>query len=109
MLEMMVGGGFVWLILVLFGCALLSSAVADSKGRSGFIWFIAGFIFNIFGLIAIAGMPSLLYAPNKKTHARCPDCREFVYRDARVCKCCGCKLTGMVEEEKVGFLDRLVG
>lgn len=26
------------------------------------------------------------------THVRCPDCRELVLRDARVCKHCGCKL-----------------
>lgn len=26
------------------------------------------------------------------THVKCPDCREFVMRDARVCKHCGCRL-----------------
>ena len=30
--------------------------------------------------------------PSPDTHVRCPDCRELVLRDARVCKHCGCKL-----------------
>ena len=27
-----------------------------------------------------------------RTHVKCPDCRELVQKDARVCKHCGCKL-----------------
>jgi DNA-directed RNA polymerase subunit RPC12/RpoP len=30
--------------------------------------------------------------PTPETHVKCPDCRELVLRDARVCKHCGCKL-----------------
>lgn len=30
--------------------------------------------------------------PTPDTHVRCPDCRELVLREARVCKHCGCKL-----------------
>ena len=26
------------------------------------------------------------------THVKCPDCRELVLHDAKVCKHCGCKL-----------------
>ena len=36
---------------------VLCSAVAESKDRSIVTWFLAGFLFNIFALIAIAGMP----------------------------------------------------
>lgn len=32
-------------------------------------------------------------APRPETHVRCPDCRELVRHDARVCKHCGCRLT----------------
>lgn len=31
--------------------------------------------------------------PTPETHVRCPDCRELVLRDARVCKHCGLRLT----------------
>jgi hypothetical protein len=30
--------------------------------------------------------------PNADTHVKCPDCREFILKDARVCKHCGCRL-----------------
>jgi phosphoglycerol transferase MdoB-like AlkP superfamily enzyme len=30
--------------------------------------------------------------PTLETHVRCPDCKELVRKDARVCKHCGCKL-----------------
>lgn len=30
--------------------------------------------------------------PTPDTHIRCPDCKELIFKDARVCKHCGCKL-----------------
>ena len=30
--------------------------------------------------------------PTPATHVKCPDCRELVLHDAKVCKHCGCKL-----------------
>ncbi len=30
--------------------------------------------------------------PSSRTHVRCPDCRELVLKQARVCKHCGCRL-----------------
>lgn len=29
--------------------------------------------------------------PTAETHIHCPDCREPIMREARVCKHCGCK------------------
>lgn len=31
-------------------------------------------------------------APRPDTHVMCPDCKELILKDARVCKHCGCKL-----------------
>ena len=31
-------------------------------------------------------------APTPETHVKCPDCKELVRKEARVCKHCGCKL-----------------
>ncbi len=33
-----------------------------------------------------------LNEPDPRTHLKCPDCREFVLREASVCKHCGCEL-----------------
>lgn len=45
------------LILLAFGavCAM----IANSRGRSGLIWFFIGFIFNCFGLIVLLVLPNL--------------------------------------------------
>lgn len=37
-------------------------------------------------------IPAVVEAPNSTTHRKCPDCAEFVLRDAKVCKHCGRKL-----------------
>lgn len=30
--------------------------------------------------------------PSPDTHIKCPDCRELILKEARICKHCGCKL-----------------
>lgn len=30
--------------------------------------------------------------PSPATHVKCPECRELVLHDAKVCKHCGCRL-----------------
>jgi len=59
---------------------------------------VAGFALIVVGLLMrIAGKPPAVApatsAPNPQTHVRCPDCAEFVLREARVCKHCGRSLT----------------
>lgn len=48
--------GTIWLFVAIFGCAIFSAVVASSKNRSAVLWFFAGLLFNLVGLIAIAGM-----------------------------------------------------
>jgi TM2 domain-containing membrane protein YozV len=36
--------------------------------------------------------PGLMLIPRPDTHVRCPDCRELIIKEARVCKHCGCRL-----------------
>ena len=31
-------------------------------------------------------------APSPSTHVKCPECRELVFKDAKICKHCGTKL-----------------
>lgn len=82
-----------WLI-----CSVATAIVASSKGRSTFGWLILGFLFSFIALILVAVLPSQKVAPrdpnapSPDTHVRCPDCREFVYKDARKCKHCGIAL-----------------
>lgn len=79
-------------IWILFG--LVASVIASSKGRSGCGWFLLGILLGPFSLM-VAAMPSLKIAnnnePDPKTHFICPDCAEFVRKEARICKHCRCK------------------
>ena len=68
--------GFLWL-----GSALFCAGLADAKNRSGLLWFVAGFLFGIVALIAIAGMP----AGGTRT---CPYCLQSVHKNTRVCGHC---------------------
>ena len=83
-------GSILW-----FGCAVMCWVVANSKGRFAGIWFLLGIVFGIFALIAVAAMPGVGRKkgdPNPSTHVKCPECREFVFKDASRCKHCGIKL-----------------
>lgn len=76
--------------------AIAAGIFASSRGRSGFGWFLIsllispllGFIF----LLVLQNLKEKKMMPNPDTHVKCPDCRELVLKDARVCKHCGCKL-----------------
>jgi hypothetical protein len=85
---------FIW-----FGIAVLTGIAASSRGRSGFIWFLLGLFFSLLALIAVLVLQSKKRDPNAPTpdtHVRCPDCKELVLKEARVCKHCGCKLIPQV-------------
>jgi len=87
-----------WLVV-----AVATAMVANSRGRSGFGWFILGGMFSLIALLVVAVLPSQKTmprdpnAPSPDTHVRCPDCREFVYKDARKCKHCGITLVPMAD------------
>lgn len=76
--------------------AIAAGIFASSRGRSGFGWFfisllispLLGFIF----LLVLQNMKEKNMMPNEDTHIKCPDCRELVLKDARVCKHCKSKL-----------------
>lgn len=83
------------ILLLWLGIAIITGIAAGARGRSGFGWFLLGCVFSLFALLAVLIIPSRKrdpHAPTPDTHIRCPDCKEFVLKEARVCKHCGCKL-----------------
>jgi hypothetical protein len=46
-----------WGLGAWFACAGFSAYVASQKGRSAIAWCVLGFLFSIFALIAVAGLP----------------------------------------------------
>jgi hypothetical protein len=47
------------LFLIWLGFALVTAIIAESKGRSGFGWLVAGIFFGFFAFIAVAFMPAV--------------------------------------------------
>jgi hypothetical protein len=91
-----------WLVF-----AVLVGMLAAFRGRSGVAWFlIAVLISPLLGLLFVAVLPSLAIAPGTptpQTHVKCPDCRELVLKEARVCKHCGLRLVPQAEEGQVAL------
>lgn len=71
--------------------AIEANAVEANNGPSGAFWgvvkMLAGAAF--FGYVAWKARPNQV---TPDTHIRCPDCKELILKEARVCKHCGCKL-----------------
>ncbi len=83
--------------------SVIVGIVASSRGRSGFGWFLLACVISpLLAVIAVALLPSkfaTLGIPTPETHVKCPDCAEFVRKEAKVCKHCRAKLepTPMLE------------
>lgn len=84
----------VFVIWIILSAALW--AFASSRGRSGFMWFLLSLVISpllaFVLLLVLRNLKEDEGKPNPNTHVRCPDCREFVLKEAKVCKHCGCKL-----------------
>ena len=85
-------------LLFYFGFSVLCAVLASSRQRSGFGYFILALLISplLCGLLLLIigkkSDPNAPTAPSPDTHIKCPDCRELIIKDARICKHCGCKL-----------------
>ena len=84
------------LVVLVIGLFVAVPVIAYARGRNGFLWLIlAFFITPIIALIILVAIPvkkDESDLPNPNSHVKCPDCKELVLKEARVCKHCGCKL-----------------
>jgi bacteriorhodopsin len=75
---------------IIFG--VVTSVIAQLKGHSGFKWFVLGFIAPLVALFIVILIKKAEAVPTPETHVKCPDCKELVLKEAKVCKHCRCKL-----------------
>lgn len=83
----------VFFYALLFGTVTALAAV--SRYRHPFVWFFVGFVFGVFGLIAILVLgkdeEDDAYHVESSNMKKCPDCAERVKIDAKICRFCGHK------------------
>lgn len=74
---------FFWFVFSLF-----AGAIAHNKRRSGIGFFLLAVVLSPFvGIIAaLIASPG---APDRSGQKKCPQCAEWVMRQAKVCKHCG--------------------
>lgn len=72
---------FLWIFF-----AVMTMVVAMAKNRNAVGWLAIGVVLPIISLIVVSVMPGLQAAESMK---KCPECAEFVLKDAKVCKHCG--------------------
>lgn len=75
---------YMLVVLVLFG--LIVGAIASSKGRRFFPWFIYGALLFIIAFIHVLCIQG-------KKEKQCPECKSNIDREALVCKFCQHKFT----------------
>src|SRR5574340_51730 len=84
-------------VLIWIGFAVVTSIVAQSRGRNGAGWFALGLLFSFLSLILVALLPSQKKAPTvvvgevvtPATHVRCSSCAGWVPKLASKCMHCG--------------------
>lgn len=88
------------LIFVYLLFAIAAGIFASSRGRSGFGWFLISLLLSpLISFVFLLVLPNLKeksLMPSPNTHVKCPDCKELVLKEARVCKHCGCKLVPQI-------------
>lgn len=85
-------------------CAIFSAALASSKNRSGFGWFLLGLLFGPFGLL-VAFFPKVETSPLsasaeavREETRTCPFCAETIKYAANVCRFCNRELPEVESE-----------
>lgn len=88
--------------------SVVVGVIASSRGRTGFGWFLLSMIISpLLGILLVALLPRVTVPgdpdarPTPETHVRCPDCAEFVLKEARKCKHCGAQLVPVSEQPKL--------
>lgn len=82
------------LVAYLLGLPLLTAYVAESKGRSVFLWLLIGLLFGPVGLLAAVGIAPIDLEERRARQGRrsdkriCPLCDEAVWINAVVCRYC---------------------
>jgi DNA-directed RNA polymerase subunit RPC12/RpoP len=93
---------FFWLIM-----AVVVSFVANAKGRSAGLWFLYGLVIWPIALIHAIVMSKTVEALEQEKlgqgNIRCPNCADWVYKEAKTCPHCQHRLTAKSRVQPVSL------
>lgn len=74
-------------------CGLITGIIGSNKGRSGFLWFLIGFLLSVLGIVlALVTKKDSQTLESKAlasgTQKKCPYCAELIKTEAIICKHC---------------------
>jgi hypothetical protein len=87
---------FFWLVF-----AVVVGIAASTRGRSGFLWFLLSCLISpLLGIILVLVLPAVNKRPQGdpppnyipgpgESIRKCPECAEWIQKEARKCKHCG--------------------
>ena len=114
----------IYWVLFGIGCGVLASMIARRKGRDPANWFIIGFLFGLFGLIAAFIVEDLTKSDDAVTPETtgssrpagtsraatttrpCPYCAEDIKAEAVKCRFCGSEVEALAS--RCAFCSQLV-
>ena len=80
-----------WLYAVVLG--VIPGVIARSKGRDFFPWYVYGVLLFIVALVHSLVLPPTSEATaareGQQGRRPCPQCAEFIMREAHICRFCG--------------------
>ncbi len=88
---------FLWLLM-----GLITAFIAQSKGRSGCLFFLLGFLLGPIGIIIALIMPG---SPPPRKLKKCPSCGAMIPEDALKCPRCGHDFTDLKNIPEAEVID----
>lgn len=99
LLEYVLNAGIV-LIILWVASAIICGNIAEKNGHSGFGWGCLGLLLGPITFLLIFLVPSNYKAMERRDiekglMRRCPRCREWIQKEANLCRHCGSELASL--------------